>query len=50
MTTEHVDARPALASALGDTEPVDGFSAKKLRNYYLTNPEESGDRRHKLSY
>ena len=28
----------ALASALGDTEPVDGFSARKLRNYYLLNP------------
>jgi uncharacterized protein with ParB-like and HNH nuclease domain len=30
----------ALARRLGDTEPVDGFSAKKLRNYYLLNPDE----------
>ena len=26
----------------------DGFSAKKLRNYYLLNPLEEGDRRYKL--
>ena len=32
----------ALAKALGDEEPVDGFSARKLRNYYLLNPEETG--------
>ncbi len=38
----------ALASALGDAEPVDGFSARKLRNYYLLNPEEAGERRYKL--
>ena len=38
----------ALARAVGDTEPVEGFSAKKLRNYYLLNPEEEGDRRFKL--
>ncbi len=38
----------ALANALGDTEPVDGFSARKLRNYYLINPEEAGERRYKL--
>ena len=38
----------ALANALGDTEPVDGFSARKLRNYYLLNPEEAGERRYKL--
>jgi uncharacterized protein with ParB-like and HNH nuclease domain/predicted transport protein len=38
----------ALAEALGDTEPVDGFSARKLRNYYLVNPEESGERHYKL--
>jgi uncharacterized protein with ParB-like and HNH nuclease domain len=25
----------ALANALGDMEPVDGFSARKLRNFYL---------------
>ncbi len=38
----------ALAEALGDTEPIDGFSARKLRNYYLVNPEESGERHYKL--
>jgi len=38
----------ALARALGDSEPVDGFSAAKLRHYYLTNPLESGDRYFKL--
>ena len=38
----------ALARRLGDTEPVDGFSAKKLRNYYLLNPEEAGERGFKL--
>jgi len=39
----------ALANALGDDEPVDGFSARKLRNYYLLNPEETGERHYKLS-
>ena len=38
----------ALADALGDTEPLDGFSARKLRNYYLLNPDETGDRHYKL--
>jgi len=38
----------ALAEALGDDEPIDGFSARKLRNYYLLNPEESGERHYKL--
>jgi uncharacterized protein with ParB-like and HNH nuclease domain/predicted transport protein len=38
----------ALARALGETEPTDGFSAKKLRNYYLLNPLEDGERRYKL--
>lgn len=38
----------ALARALGDSEPVDGFSARKLRNYYLLNPEEADERRYKL--
>lgn len=27
----------ALARVLGDKEPVEGFSAAKLRHYYLTN-------------
>src|SRR5712671_5055359 len=29
----------ALANALGENEPADGFSQRKLRNYYLLNPE-----------
>ncbi len=38
----------ALARALGESEPEDGFSATKLRHYYLSNPLESGDRYFKL--
>jgi len=38
----------ALAKALGDKEPLEGFSSRKLRNYYLINPEEKGDRQYKL--
>jgi len=38
----------ALARRLGDEEPIDGFSAKKLRNYYLLNPLEEGERGFKL--
>ena len=38
----------ALARQLGNTEPLDGFSAKKLRSYYLLNPLEDGDRGYKL--
>ena len=38
----------ALANALGDREPVDGFSARKVRNYYLLNPDEDGERHFKL--
>jgi uncharacterized protein with ParB-like and HNH nuclease domain/predicted transport protein len=38
----------ALAEVLGAAEPVDGFSSRKLRNYYLVNPEEDGERRFKL--
>ncbi|PSM31477.1 DUF262 and DUF1524 domain-containing protein [Haliangium sp. UPWRP_2] len=38
----------ALARSLGDAEPLEGFSAKKLRNYYLLNPLEDGERRYKL--
>jgi uncharacterized protein with ParB-like and HNH nuclease domain len=37
-----------LARHLGDGEPVDGFSAKKLRSYYLLNPLEEGERGFKL--
>jgi uncharacterized protein with ParB-like and HNH nuclease domain len=38
----------ALARALGNDEPVDGFSAAKLRQYYLCNPLENGERYFKL--
>lgn len=43
----------ALVKALEDLseenkEPIDGFSSRKLRNYYLINPEEEGERRYKL--
>ena len=38
----------ALARAVGDDEPIDGFSAPKLRAYYLTNALEQGDRYFKL--
>jgi uncharacterized protein with ParB-like and HNH nuclease domain len=38
----------ALARVLGENEPLDGFSAKKLRSYYLLNPLEDGERGYKL--
>jgi len=38
----------ALARAIGEAEPVDGFSAEKIRAYYLTNGLESGERFFKL--
>lgn len=38
----------ALARHVGESEPLDGFSAKKIRNYYLLNPLEDGDREFKL--
>src|SRR2546428_951996 len=38
----------ALARSLGEEEPIDGFSARKLRNYYLLNPEEKDERHFKL--
>lgn len=38
----------ALARQVGEREPVPGFTARKLRNYYLLNPEESGDLHYKL--
>lgn len=43
----------ALANKLdqlpqGNQELVEGFSPRKLRNYYLVNPEEEGDRHFKL--
>jgi len=38
----------ALAKAVGSGEPFDGFSQRKIENYYLLNPEESGERHFKL--
>jgi uncharacterized protein with ParB-like and HNH nuclease domain/predicted transport protein len=38
---EHFDAN-------GIDELLDVFSARKLRNYYLLNPDEDGERRYKL--
>lgn len=38
----------AVARSLGTSEPLDGFSAKKLRNYYLLNPLEEDEARYKL--
>lgn len=38
----------ALARAVGDSEPFDGFSQRKITNYYLVNPEETGERHFKL--
>jgi uncharacterized protein with ParB-like and HNH nuclease domain/predicted transport protein len=38
----------ALARHLGEAEPIDGFSAEKLRSYYLLNPLEKDERRFKL--
>jgi uncharacterized protein with ParB-like and HNH nuclease domain/predicted transport protein len=38
----------ALARALGENEPLDGFSEKKIRNKYLSNPDENDERHYKL--
>lgn len=38
----------ALVRHLGDSEPIEGFSALKLRNYYLLNALEAGDKHFKL--
>ncbi len=38
----------ALARAVGEDEPIEGFSAEKIREYYLTNRLESGDKFFKL--
>ena len=38
----------ALARQLGGNEPVNGFSARKLRNRYLCDPDEDGEAAHKL--
>jgi uncharacterized protein with ParB-like and HNH nuclease domain/predicted transport protein len=38
----------ALARSIGDGEPTSGFSARKIRAYYLSNPLEAGDDAYKL--
>ena len=38
----------ALAREVGDTEPVKGFSERKLRNRYLLNSDEDGEQGFKL--
>ncbi|MCV2894574.1 DUF262 and DUF1524 domain-containing protein [Lentibacter sp. XHP0401] len=38
----------ALARKVGDDEPFDGFSFKKIRNRYLLDPDETGERQFKL--
>ncbi|NQW50265.1 MAG: DUF262 domain-containing protein [Rhodospirillales bacterium] len=38
----------ALARAVADSEPFVGFSQRKIKNYYLVNPEETGERHFKL--
>ena len=38
----------AVARHLGEEEPVEGFSAKKIRYYYLLNEMEGNERRFKL--
>lgn len=38
----------ALSRVVGDDEPLDGFSAKKIRNRYLLDPDEDGERAFKL--
>ena len=38
----------ALARQIGKTEPLEGFSAKKLRDYYLLNSLEKKDLHYKL--
>ena len=38
----------ALARHMGKTEAVKGFSARRLRNHYLFNPEEEDQQRYKL--
>lgn len=38
----------ALSRHLSENEPIEGFSAKKLRHYYLLNTLEEHDRQYKL--
>lgn len=47
LTTIHL-ILIALAEAVKDEEPYDGFSARKIRNYYLVNELEEGERHNRL--
>lgn len=38
----------ALSRNLGDSEPIEGFSTRYLRNHYLLDPREDGERKYKL--
>jgi len=38
----------ALSKAVAEGEPFDGFSQRRIKNYYLVNPEETGERHFKL--
>jgi uncharacterized protein with ParB-like and HNH nuclease domain/predicted transport protein len=38
----------AIAEIIGTSEPHTGFSKRRIRNYYLVNPEEEGERHPKL--
>jgi uncharacterized protein with ParB-like and HNH nuclease domain/predicted transport protein len=38
----------ALARKIGNKEIIDGFSERKIKVYFLTNPLEDGDRKYKL--
>ena len=42
-------ARHLATLPADDQEPADGFSPRKLRNYYLVNPDEDGDDRYRLT-
>ncbi len=38
----------AISEIIGTSEPHTGFSKRRIRNYYLVNPEEEGQRHPKL--
>lgn len=42
--TKDADRGPASASPPQMKKSVDGFTAKKVRGYYLQSPLENGDR------
>ena len=43
-----IEALSRRLESYGNTEPLEEFSAKKLRGYYLLNPLEKEERRYKL--